>query len=1053
MGLTQLAIKRPLAMLMLIVALVIMGLVSLRLMKVDRLPNITFPFVGVNITYPGASPGDVEKLVAEVAEDGLSGVPGVFSLGSTSSQGRANISLQLAEGADVNAAAIEANQRIGALRARLPADIGTISVNKADPNASPIINIAVTGKRPLDQIYDLADRLVQPRLASVVGVADVQIIGGLQQQVEVAVDYAKLAAYDVTLDQIQTALQRTNVDVPAGSVNRGELNVNIRTVGTFQTPEDLGRLVVASNGAGGEIHLAEVATVTLGYKDITQYQRYNGQDAVGLSITKQSDANTLQVADDVRATLAQIEQGLPEDVHLVVTNDASRFTRNSLEAVQTDLLLAIVLTAAVLLLFLHTWRNVAIVLFAIPTSLISTFLVTWALGFSINMMTLMALALSIGILVDDSIVVLENIHRHLTLGESPLIAALKGRSEIGLAAIAITLCDVVVYLPVAFMQGNVGKLLKEYGLTVATVTLFSLFISFTLTPMLASRWLRHEGEAGGRRGWWSRFTAAWERGFDHLGRAYRRVLHVALHCRPLVVLLGAAALAAALAFIPLRLVGTEYAPSEASGQFTVSVQLPPGTNLQTTDAAVRQIEALLRNVPEVSGVFTSVGVGGGYGTTGSNQARLTVGLVDRSQRSHSVFDVIAALRPQTARLGNVSVQYTVDNPLAGGGGAALTIRLAGEDLTTLQQLAGQVEATARTVPGIADVRNNANTSLPEVRAVVDPARMADLGITTQQVATAVRTSIGGTVVTTFQPAGKTGIDVTVIADDANRLNLDTLANLPLRTAGGQMIRLGQVARFESGTSPSQIQRQDRQTIVTLSASVVGRPLGDVVRDFRAAMAPTPVPPGYSYTLTGQAQQLDQALAALLSALALSVLLIYMLLVALYESWLEPLAILFALPVALVGAFLGLFVTGNTFNLFSMIGMVMLMGIVAKNAILLVDYTNTLRARGRGRLEALLEAGQTRLRPIVMTTATIVCAMIPLALKFEAGAESRAPLAVVVLGGVISSTLLTLVLVPVMYTYFDDLQALLRNLRAPRWRQSAPAPLAIRADEAGHAADD
>ncbi len=1078
MSLTQIAIKRPLAILMLIIALVIMGLVAMRLMKVDRLPNISYPFVGVNIVYPGTSPTDMETLVAKVAENGLAGVPGVFSLGSTSQEGRTFVSLQLVEGANVDQAAVDADRRIAAIRSRFPADVTSISVNRADPNASPIFQMAVTSSsRPLDQIYELTDKLIVPRLVSVLGVADVQIIGGLQQQVTVSVDYDKLSAYGVSVQQIQAALQRENVGLPAGSIAEGAKNINVRTTGQYQTPEDLGRLVIAIGPNGGRIYLRDLAEVKLGYKEITRLQRYNDRDAVGISITKQSDANTLQVADDIQATLAQLRGQLPADMRLIITNDASRFTRKSLQAVQFDLGLAILLTGFVLLLFLHTLRNVVIVLLAIPTSLVSTFLVMWMLGFSINTITLMALALCIGILVDDAIVVLENIHRHLTLGESPMIAALKGRSEIGLAAIAITLCDVVVYLPVAFMQGNVGKLFKEYGLTIAAATLFSLFISFTLTPMLASRWLKpHEHREDEQpRNLWERFSAAWERGFVGLGAMYRGGLNWALHHRPLIVLTGLGLLLAALSVFPLRLIGTEYAPGEDDGVFRVSLQMPAGTSLTATDEVMRQIEATLKRTPEVEGIFTSVGVGGGFGASGSNQGSITVqlkekahpdpigwvasrlGLADPNEASHyrerSVWEIMAQLRSQTARLApGASVQFSVDSPFfGGGGGGGLFVRLYGEDLTTLQEIADRVEQTMKGIPGVADVRNNANTALPELRVTLDRAKMADLGINAQQVAQAVRTSVGGTVVSQFQPQGRDQMDIMLIAEDSDRLDLNKLADIPLITTGslaatgtnvpsgtGNVVRLGAVAKFERALGPSQIVRQDRQRVVTLNGSVppAGRPLGEVAQDFRQAMTQVPMPPGYGYTLAGQVQQLEQAITALLSALSLSILLIYMLLVALYESWLHPLSVMFALPMALIGAIGGLLVTDNTFNIFSMIGMVMLMGIVAKNGILLVDYTNTLRDRGHERLQALLEAGPTRLKPIIMTTATIVFAMLPLALKFESGAETRAPLAVVVLGGVLTSTLLTLFVVPVMYTYFDDFQLAVRKLRFPRLRRRA-----------------
>ncbi|MBI2321558.1 MAG: efflux RND transporter permease subunit [Chloroflexi bacterium] len=682
---------------------------------------------------------------------------------------------------------------------------------------------------------------------------------------------------------------------------------------------------------------------------------------------------------------------------------------------------------------------------AIPTSLISTFLVMYALGFSMNLMTLMALALMIGILVDDSIVVLENIHRHLTMGAPPREAALKGRSEIGLAAIAITLADVIVYLPVAFMQGNIGRLFREYGLTVAAAALFSLLVSFTLTPMLASRWLKSREEEP--RGLWGSFTRAWEHSFGFLRDGYGHVLGWSLNRRPLIVMLGVASLVVALAFIPLRLLGTEYVPAEDDGQFNVNIQLPPGTNIDTTYATVMQVERQIRALPEVRGVYASMGGGGGFfGGSGDRSASMTVQLVEKHERERSVFQVMNDVRRLSRNIPEISVRASVQTALAGGG-SFLQMQVLGPDLTTLRQVAASVAAAAREVPGVGDVFDESSAGEPEIRFRLDRERMAALGITASEAASALRTVVQGTVASTLRREGEPELDITVVGRAADTVDLDRLANVPLLTRGNQVIRVGQIATIERAVGPAQIVRMDRQRMLNITASAVGRPIGDVAQDLRAAFQQLAVPPGYRVVVAGQAQNIDTAFTALLGALWLSVILIYMLLVALYESWLHPLAIMFALPVSLVGAFLGLMVSGNTLNLFSMIGIIMLMGIVTKNAILLVDFTNILRGRGYSRGDALVEAGRTRLRPILMTTLTIVFAMLPLAMKFEAGGESRAPMAVVVIGGVISSTLLTLVLVPVVYTYLDDMARFVQRLLGARWPR-----LALRTRLAGAAGD-
>ena len=1038
MGLTRLAITRPLAILMLILGIILMGAVSYTRMKVDRFPAISFPAVFVSVPYPGAAPTDVEELVARPVENAISGLPGVESMTSTSSEGFVSFNIRFVEGTDTGQAALDVERRIAAIRGRLPTEVGAASVIKADASAIPVMNIAMSGRRSLAELFDLANDDVLPRLQSTEGVADVQLVGGLRREIHVKVDSQRLRAYGISLQTVQNALQRENVSSPSGRVTEGAGSQSIRAVGLFRNLDDVRNLTVQTNPR--VIRLQDVATVTDTFQEQTRLQRYNGQDAVGFVITKQADANSVATADNIKRTIEQVQRTLPRDINMTVTSDASVFTRRSLNAVLNDLGIGVVLTGVVLLLFLHTWRNTLIVLLAIPTSLISTFLVMYFMGFSLNIISLMALALTIGILVDDSIVVLENITRHLEQGEEPRAAALQGRSEIGLAAMAITLVDVIVFLPVSFMTGNIGRLFKEFGITIATATLFSLFVSFTLTPMLASRWLKEEHP--GSRNPLAVFGRIWDRGYERLARGYRGVLRVGLRMRWLVVLLAFSLLYGSFMMLQYNIIGSEYAPAEDDGQFQVSLTMPPGTSLQGTDAAVRRLEQMLSRVPEIEGLFTSVGSGGGFGggSASTRSATIAVQLVDKHHRDRSVFQVLADVRRSFRQIPEAQIRATVSSPLAGGGGQGLNIRLLGDDLDKLTEIANRYEQALRQVEGAVDVQNNAQQRDPEVRAQLDRERLADLKVSANTVATVLRTMIGGTVVTQLRPDGANQIDVRVLAADAERASPTQLGGIPLLGEAGSIVRLDQVATLVPDAGPARIQRTDRQRVIEVTAQVAGRSLGDVTRDARAATAQIALPEGYRAVFAGQVQQQEQAFATLLGALALSVILVYMLMVALYESLLTPFAIMFSLPVALVGAFGGLYLTGNTFNIFSMIGMIMLMGLVGKNGILLVDFTDQLRRRGLGRTEALLEAGYTRLRPIIMTSCTVVFAMLPLAMKLEEGGESRAPLAVVLMGGVISSTLLTLLLVPAVYTILDDGKNLVLAARR-RLTRRAPAPAA------------
>jgi HAE1 family hydrophobic/amphiphilic exporter-1 len=1058
MWLTRLAVGRPLTVLMGLLGLVIMGGVAYTFLKIDRLPPISIPFVSVSMTYTGATAQDVEQLISIPIENAVSGMPGVASVTSSSSEGSSNVAVQLADGTDPTQAALEVERRVNAIRSRLPADAGDPRVNKADPNAQPIMEVALTGGSP-DQLFQVANDQFVPTLQSVPGVASVNISGGLQSEVQVKLDYTKLQAYGLTVAALTTALTNANVDAPVGSIQQSAQTLDVRSLGAFQTVDDLANMVVTQTPSGGPVLLRDVADVSMGYKQQTQLQRLSGHDAVGLQIVKQSDANALQVGDDVRVALRKLHALLPDQSNIVITNDTSVFTRASLDAIQHDLLLSVLLVGGVMLLFLHAWRHTVIVLLAIPTSLISTFLVMYALGFSLNIMSLMALALMIGILVDDSIVVLENIHRHLQFGENPQQAALNGRGEIGMAAIAITMADVVVYTPLAFISGILGQLFRQYGLTVVAATLFSLLISFTLTPMLASRWLRHDTKTSNSP--MARFGRWWDEHFEQLGRGVARIVPASVKLRWVILLLSAGVVAGAVAMVPLGLIGSEYAPQEDSDMFSVNISTPPGTSLPVTDDAAKQMESALLNMPEVQYVFTSVSNGGGFGFgRGGGRASLDVQVVPKQQRSRSVFDMIDQVRAIGRRMPGVTVNADAPSPLGGGGGfggsgtASVNVQIAGPDLSTLNQISDQVIATMGTVQGMVDVRNSSSAGNPELHIQLDRSRMAQLNVTSQAVATALRTAVSGTVVTEYRPAGETQLDITMIGNDADRLDLGSLAAIPVGTGSTTgsgtgtttttassttststappIVTLGQIATIGYGTGPVQIQRVDRNRTMTITGTAAGRPIGDVAKDVTTSLNQIALPAGYSYQLRGGVQQLNNSFATLGQALVLSILLEYMLLVALYESWFYPIVLILGVPLGIVGALLGLYVTHNTLNIFSIIGLIMAVGLVAKTGILLVDFTNTLRKRGMGRTEALSEAARVRLRPILMTTATMTCGMLPLALKLEPGAESRAPMAVVVIGGLLSSTILAIFVTPALYTLLDDLQSLIfRPSRGPK----------------------
>ncbi len=1067
MGLTRLAINRPLTMLMIILGLVVMGYRSLNEMQVDRYPAVDFPFVSVVPVFPGAGPEDVEDLVVMPIEDAVAGISGIDQIFSVSQEGVGFVVVAFEEGIDGDQAAIEVERQVATVRGNLPTEAFDPSIIKADMNAIPIMEVVLNGPQGQDELYEIALDEIKPRLQTIKGVAAVSVSGGREREIQVRPDPGKLAAYGIPLEAVQQTLTLNNLTFPAGSIEEGRQKTAIRSVGEFTSLEDIENVVVAGGpspfgtsgpapetgeDAGGLVYLRDVATVREGFEDTSQILRYNGEDGVSISIIKTSDSNTIEMADSARQVIEDLNEELPAGAEMVIVADDSQFTRDSVAAVQEDLILAILITGLVMLLFLHTIRSTFIVVLAIPTSIMSTFLVMWALGFTLNVLTLLALTLTIGILVDDSIVVLENTERHLKMNKTPRQAALDGRAQIGLAAITISLVDVAVYVPVAFTSGIVGQFFRSYGITIATAVLFSLFVSFTLTPMLASRWMKDESQpepeprglrkAFGVLLWpvnrvWSGFTYLWEAAFEALTNLYAATIRFVLKnflTQSLAVVIAAVALAGGFYMVVSGLVGTEMMPQEDDARFVVSIEMPAGTNLTATDQAAREAERIvLEQVPETVSILTNVGGGGGdivFGGGGgsANTATINVQVVDKNERERSTTDIVDALRPEIKQIPEANISLALSGMFAGGGGG-VDILVTGDDADVLADLANQVEVVMHTVPGTTDILNTDAAQSPEARIVVDRDRALDQGLSPAQVAGTLRTALSGTDAGQYKREGDTDIDIVLRLDEVARSDQDQLLRLPMGYFGGQEVRLNQVSTVERDLAPAVIKRTDRQRQMTVSAGVSGRASGDVANDVEAAIETNiDFPDGYGYHLSGEAEAQREMFQDLLSALLLGIILIYMLLVALFQSWLDPLAIMFSLPVAVVGAFGGLWLSGYTLNMMSLLGIILLTGIVTKNAILLVDFTNELRReQGYGRKKALAEAGRLRLRPILMTTAALVFAMLPILLGRGAGAEIRAPLAAVVIGGTITSTMLTLILVPVVYNFLDGGGSLVTRL--------------------------
>ncbi|MCB9076425.1 MAG: efflux RND transporter permease subunit [Anaerolineaceae bacterium] len=1048
MSLTRLSINRPLTMLMIIVAMVIMGMQGYNRLKLDSFPAVDFPFVSITVVYPGASPEDVEDLVLKPIEDGVSTISGIDDLNSTATEGFGTIAIAFNEGVNGDQAAIDVERQVSSVRGQLPDAAEDPTIIKADINAVPVIFMSLSGPQKQDVLFDLADNDIKTRLQTIPGVASVSISGGRDREVQVNVDPAKLAAFGISMGDVQRKLSENNVTFPAGTVDEGRQKIAVRSVGEFTNLDEIRNLVVRENeGAGrGRVFLSDVADVRVGLEDQDSIIRYNGQEAVSISVVKSSDANTVEVVDEVIASVADINKEiLPPGSQLTVVQDNADFIRRSVDAVLEDLFLAIVITGLVILVFLHTLRSTLIVILAIPTSIITTFLVMWMLGFSLNQLTLLALTLVIGILVDDAIVVLENINRHIEMKKPPKQAAIDGRTEIGLAAVTITLVDVVVYIPVAFTSGIVGRFFYSYGVTIAVAALISLFIAFTLTPMLAALWSEdlskpHQEPKGlrkwlGRALWpvakvWEGFLWLFEKSFEWLTSLYTATLRFFLlnfATQLLAVLLAVGSLVAGFYLVVGGFVGTEFFPQQDDGQIRISIEMPAGTNLDTTDQAARRVEDyVVKGVPETSGILTVVGTSGGGGGFGgasrsANAATINLVLVDKGDRHRSTKQVIDDLRPILQSIPEATVSVTLNSGPGGGGQSPIQFQLSGSDPNTLIDLSNQVEAVIRSIPGTTDIKNTDAARSPETQLLIDRQQAVDLGLSPSQIGSTLRTALSGSQVGKYAPPNQTEIDISLRASEAAREDVTQLLQMPIEYVDDQPIILDRVVDVERTLAPARITRSDRQRVLTVGTGLTSEySAGDVTDEIEAAIKEqVQFPPGYNYKVIGTSEIQRESFAQLGQSILLAIGLAYMLLVALFQSWLQPLAIMFSLPVSLVGAFGGLWLTGNTLNLNSLLGIIVLIGVVTKNAILIVDFTNHLRENeGYARKEALVEAGRLRLRAVLMTTLTLVFALLPLLLGTGAGSESRAPLAAVVVGGITSSTVLTLILVPVVYNFFD-----------------------------------
>ena len=1015
MFLSNLSIKRPVFATVLMLVLVTLGLFSYRRLAVDMMPDIEIPIASILTEYPGASPEAVEREVSRKIEEAVNPIAGVRHVYSTSYEGLSNVMVEFELEVRINEASQEVRSKINAIRNELPAEIEEPVIQKLDFGAFPILSLAVRSDTlsPRD-LTTLADRKVKRRLENIAGVGKAKLVGSSKREVNVLVDPVRLEALGMGIDEVLDGLKAENVNTPLGRMNRAGTEMPLRISGKPKDVAEFRSMVIAQR-AGHPVTLGEVADVVDGVEEERSLALIDGVPAVALDILKQSKANTVEVSDSVKAEVDELRGELPKGVEIAVVRDASYFIRESLADVQTTLILGGLLTVFIVFCFLNSWRSTVITGLTLPISVISAFIAMYFLGMTLNVMTLMALSLAIGLLIDDAIVVRENIVRHLERGQDHFTAARDGTAEIGLAVMATSASIVAVFIPVAFMKGIVGRFFYQFGLTVAFAVLVSLFVSFTLDPMLSSRWVDPDIARTGKRRFVARILDGFNRWFDRTADGYKVVIGWALDHRKTVFAVAFAAFVAGIAMFGA--LQSEFMPAFDHGEFVVRFKTAPDASIEETKGRILEVLQGVRDFPEVEATYATIGA---RDSDTVRDAMVYVKLKERSERERNQYQIMTAMRARLREIPGLILSIEED-PDQMQKPFMLVVR--GEEIALLKKYSAALKEDLYRVPGIVDLDVTMEQDLPEYQLRVDRAKASTLGLGTMPLATTIGALVGGRVVTTYEDEEGEAVDVRVRLPEHLREDIRNVENLKLAVpVPGDLpalVSVGDLVTAERTVSPSEIARQDLARQVVVSANLDGLPLGTAGQKAMEAASRMDLVPGYTVAMAGDTEIMVESFGYLGEALLLAIVFVYLILAAQFESFIDPLAIMLSLPLSIVGMAGMLLATGDTVNIMSLIGLILLMGLVTKNAILLIDFTKVLRKRGVERREAIVSAGRTRLRPILMTTLAMIFGMMPLALALGQGAEMRAPMARAVAGGLVTSTLLTLLVVPVFYTILED----------------------------------
>lgn len=1027
MSVTEIAIKRPTLIVVIFTVLGILGISSYTKLNYELIPKMSMPVISVVTTYPGASANEIETSVTKVLEDALSSLEKVDNMTSSSQEGASLITIELNADADANQAAEEAQRKINQVVASLPDDASTPSLSKFSTDEIPVLKLSVSGTPPPTELYQLVEDQITSQISKIDGVGQVSLVGGSERQIKINIDKSKLDAYNISISQVFQAVSKANLEMPTGKIEGSLKQYTVRLLGKVKSLDELRNIIVSKSLTGQTIKLCDIAVVTDGIADPTTISRINRKDAIGIQIKKQTDANTVDVCQKVKAQIALLEkQYASSGLKFEVASDSSVYTLNSANAVMEDLMFAVILVAGVMFMFLHSIRNSFIVLISIPTSIISVFIAMYVFGFSLNMLTLMALSLVVGILVDDSIVVLENIYRHLEMGKNRAVAALDGRNEIGFTAIAITMVDIVVFLPLSLVSGMIGNMLREFSLVIVFSTLMSLIVSFTITPLLASRFSKIEQIT--RNTLIGRFALWFEKIYAQLTQAYEKILIWGLSHRKTVYALVTCIILFSFSLLGFGLIGTAFMNDGDRGEFIVKLEGEPQNTLNQTSILTSKVEELLLSKPEVEKVYANVGSSSSDMGGSSNEqykSEITVNIAPQEQRTIGVDQFAANIKKEILGIPGLKVSSTPTTMMGSADDSPIQVLLRGSDIDRLYAAADSIMPVMKSIPGINDLKLSVDKNKPELQVKLNRERMELLGLNVQQVGNVINMAFAGNTNLKYSE-GDNQYDINIQFDRFNRNKIDDIGGLTFQNDKGKIIELRDFAEITQALGPNKLERYDRIPSLTIKASVFGRPMGTVGEEVKKTLGEQFHSTDYSLEFKGQMERQADAFGSLFTAIIAALIFVYLVMVALYNSYLYPFVVLFSIPVAVVGALLALALSGESLTIFSMIGMIMLIGLVAKNAILIVDFTNKLREEGRTVKEALIEAGKERLRPILMTTLSMVIGMLPIALASGDGAESKNGLAWVIIGGLTSSLLLTLVLVPVVYASLEKYKEKFKN---------------------------